>query len=139
MGRDDVPGPRPQVDAVDGRRPDGGDPVRRAGLGPDDIDVAQLYDCFTITLLLQLEAYGFCAPGEGGPFVDSGALEMTGSLPVNTSGGHMSEGYIHGMNHVLEGVRQVRGTSTSQVPGAEVCLVTSARPSPAPPSILTKD
>jgi acetyl-CoA acetyltransferase len=100
----------------------------RAGLGPQDVDVAQLYDCFTITTLLQLEDYGFCAPGEGGPFAESGALGLDGALPLNTSGGHLSEGYIHGMNHVLEGVRQIRGTSTSQVPGAEVSLVTSAPP-----------
>ena len=111
----------------------------RAGLGPADIDVAQFYDCFTITVLMQLEAYGFCKPGEGGSFVDSGALEMTGSLPINTSGGNMSEGYIHGMNHVLEGVRQVRGTSTSQVPGAEMCLVTSAPPIASSALILTQD
>ncbi len=64
---------------------------------------------------------------------------MTGSLPVNTAGGHLSEGYIHGMNHVLEGVRQVRGSSTSQVPGAEVCLVTSAPPIASSALILTKD
>ena len=103
---------------------------RRAGLGPQDIDVAQLYDCFTITVLLQLEDWGFCAKGEGGPFVDSGAIDLGGSLPINTGGGHLSEGYIHGLNHVVEGVRQIRGTSTSQVAGAETCLVTST-PLPA--------
>jgi acetyl-CoA acetyltransferase len=101
---------------------------RRAGLQPDDVDVAQLYDCFTITLLLQLEDYGFCKPGEAGPYIESGALGLDGLLPVNTAGGHLSEGYLHGMNHVLEGVRQIRGTSTSQVPGASVALVTSAPP-----------
>jgi acetyl-CoA acetyltransferase len=103
---------------------------RRAGLGPQDIDVAQLYDCFTITVLLQLEDYGFCAKGEGGAFVASGEIDLDGRLPINTGGGHLSEGYIHGMNHIVEGVRQVRGESTSQVPGAEVCLVTST---PLPP------
>lgn len=103
---------------------------RRAGLGPEDIDVAQFYDCFSITVLLQLEDWGFCAKGEGGPFVDSGAIDLNGSLPINTGGGHLSEGYIHGLNHVVEGVRQMRGTSTSQVPGAETCLVTST---PLPP------
>jgi acetyl-CoA acetyltransferase len=101
---------------------------RRAGLGPGDVDVAQFYDCFTITVLLQLEDYGFCAKGEGGPFAASGAIDKGGSLPINTSGGHLSEGYLHGLNHVVEGVRQIRGTSTSQVPGAEVCLVTSGLP-----------
>jgi acetyl-CoA acetyltransferase len=103
---------------------------RRAGLGPDDIDVAQIYDCFTITVLLQLEDWGFCKKGEGGPFVASGEIELSGRLPINTGGGHLSEGYIHGMNHIVEGVRQIRGESTAQVPGAEVCLVTST---PLPP------
>ena len=102
----------------------------RAGLGPEDIDVAQIYDCFTITVLLQLEDWGFCKKGEGGPFVTSGEIDLRGRLPINTGGGHLSEGYIHGMNHILEAVRQIRGTSTSQVPGAEVCLVTST---PLPP------
>jgi acetyl-CoA acetyltransferase len=101
---------------------------RRAGLGPADIQVAQFYDCFTITVLLQLEDYGFCAKGEGGPFAASGALDKGGRLPINTSGGHLSEGYIHGMNHIVEGVRQIRGTSTNQIAGAEVCLVTSGLP-----------
>jgi acetyl-CoA acetyltransferase len=103
---------------------------RRAGLGPADVDVAQLYDCFTITVLLQLEDWGFCKKGEGGPFVAAGEVELGGAIPINTGGGHLSEGYIHGMNHVVEGVRQIRGTSSSQVEGAEVCLVTCT---PLPP------
>jgi acetyl-CoA acetyltransferase len=107
----------------------------RAGLGPADVDVAQFYDCFTITALIELEDYGFCDPGEGGPFAASGALRVGGRLPINTGGGHLSEGYIHGMNHVVEGVRQLRGTSPTQVPGAEVCLVTSAVP-PATSALL---
>ena len=81
-------------------------------------------------LLRQIEALGFCKPGEAGPYVESGALELAGALPVNTAGGHLSEGYIHGMNHIVEGVRQIRGTSTSQVEGAETCLVTCT---PLPP------
>jgi acetyl-CoA acetyltransferase len=111
---------------------------RRAGLGPRDVDVAQFYDCFTITVLLQFEDYGFCAPGEGGPFAQSGALDLAGSLPINTAGGHLSEGYIHGMNLVLEGVRQIRGESTGQVPGAEVSLVTSAPPPGSSALLLVK-
>ena len=111
---------------------------RRAGLGPADVDVAQIYDCFTITVLLQLEDYGFCPLGEGGRFASSGALDMTGSIPINTSGGHLSEAYIHGMNHIVEGVRQIRGVSTNQVPNAEVCLVTSAPPIASSALILTK-
>jgi acetyl-CoA acetyltransferase len=100
----------------------------RAGLGPQDVDVAQLYDCFTITVFLQLADYGFCSPKDAVDFVASGALDLGGSLPINTAGGQLSEAYIHGMNHVVEGVRQIRGTSTAQVPGAEVSLVTSAPP-----------
>jgi acetyl-CoA acetyltransferase len=111
---------------------------RRAGLGPQDIDVAQLYDCFTITLLVQLEDYGFCKKGEGGPFAASGAIDLGGELPVNTAGGTLSEGYIHGMSHVVEGVRQIRGDSTSQVPDAEVCLVTSGIPVVSGAVILQK-
>ncbi len=109
----------------------------RAGLGPQDVDVAQVYDCFTITVLLQLEDWGFCAKGEGGPFVASGEIDLGGSIPINTGGGHLSEGYIHGMNHIVEGVRQIRGESTSQVPGAEVCLVTSTALPPGSALILT--
>ncbi len=111
----------------------------RAGLGPADIDVAQLYDCFTITVLLQLEDYGFCAKGEGGPFASSGAIGLDGAIPVNTAGGQLSEGYVHGMTHVLEGVRQLRGTSTGQVAGAETVLVTSTPYSPGSAMVLRAD
>ena len=78
--------------------------------------MAQFYDCFTITVLLQLEDYGFCAKGEGGPFAASGALDKGGRLPINTSGGHLSEGYIHGMNHIVEGVRQIRARRPARSP-----------------------
>ncbi len=108
----------------------------RAGLGPEDIDVAQIYDCFTITALLQLEDYGFCKKGEAGPFVADGATRPDGDLPTNTAGGNLSEGYIHGVTHVLEGVRQLRGTSTSQVEGAETCLVTGGAPTPTSAVVL---
>lgn len=111
----------------------------RAGLRPGDVDVAQIYDCFTITVLLQLEDYGFCGRGEGGEYAASGNLRLTGELPMNTSGGHLSEGYLHGMNHVAEGVRQIRGTSTAQVAGAEVALVTSAPPPGASALLLTSE
>jgi acetyl-CoA acetyltransferase len=109
---------------------------RRAGMGPEDIDVAQLYDCFSITVLLELEDFGFCKKGEGGPFVASGAIELGGSVPINTGGGHLSEGYIHGMGHIVEGVKQIRGTSTGQVEGAETCLVTSTALPPGSALIL---
>ena len=97
-----------------------------AGVGPGDVDVAQIYDAFTPLVTLSLEEYGFCAAGEGGPFAGDGRLEWPdGALPVNTSGGGLSEAYVHGMNLVVEGVRQIRGSSTSQVRDAELCLVTS--------------
>jgi acetyl-CoA acetyltransferase len=96
-----------------------------AGVGPKDVVVAQLYDCFTITVLMTLEDYGFCKPGEGGPFVAGGAIEIGGTLPVNTSGGLLSETGMPGMQLIHEGVRQIRGTARLQVPGAEVCLVSN--------------
>jgi acetyl-CoA acetyltransferase len=88
------------------------------------MDVAQLYDCFTISVILQLEAYGFCGRGEGGAFAASGAIRRDGALPINTAGGHMSEGYVHGMNHILEAVRQLRGTADMQIADAEFSLCT---------------
>lgn len=94
-----------------------------SGLKPSDIDVAQLYDCFTITVLTMLEDYGFCRPGEGGKFVEQGGLELDGALPTNTSGGLLSETGMPGMQLVIEAVRQLRGESTSQVKGAEKAIV----------------
>ncbi len=98
-----------------------------AGVGPADIDVAQIYDHFTPLVLMALEAYGFCSPGESGPFVEQGEIKWpNGRLPVNTHGGNLSEGYIQGLTHVSEAVRQMRGTSTCQVADAEITLVGSA-------------
>lgn len=100
---------------------------RQAGMQPSDIDVANLYDCFTFAVLLQLEEYGFCGPGEAGAFVRSGATSIGGSLPVNPHGGFLSEGYAHGMNHVFEAVEQLRGVAGArQVKDAEVALCTGA-------------
>jgi len=97
-----------------------------AGLGPGDIDVAELYDCFTYSVLVQLEDYGFCEKGEGGPFAASGATARGGEIPVNTHGGFLSEGYVHGLNHVCEAVSQLRGAAGArQVVGAEVALSTA--------------
>ena len=79
-----------------------------AGVGPEDIDVTGSYDAFTFTTMLQLEDYGFCKKGEGGDYVSSGAIELGGRRPNNTSGGHLCEGYTHGMNMVIENVRQLR-------------------------------
>jgi acetyl-CoA acetyltransferase len=109
----------------------------KAGVGPGDVDVAQIYDHFTGCVLMQLEDYGFCKRGEGGPFVAGGALSWQGGgLPTNTHGGSLSEAYIHGLNHVVEGVRALRGESTSPVEGAEVCLVTSAACVPSSAIVL---
>jgi acetyl-CoA acetyltransferase len=108
----------------------------RAGIGPKDIDVAMMYQTFSGQTLLALEDFGFCKRGESGPFVESGAIDWEGgSLPINTHGGDLSEGYLHGFGNLLEGVRQMRGTSTSQVESAETCLVTSG-PSAMPSSAL---
>lgn len=96
-----------------------------AGLKPADIDVAQIYDCFTICALMTLEAYGFCAKGEGGRFVEGGRIEIGGDLPINTSGGLLSETGMPGMQLVLEGVRQMRGDSVNQVKGARTCAVSN--------------
>lgn len=96
-----------------------------AGLRPSDIDVAQIYDCFTIAVLMTLEDYGFCAKGLGGRFVEGGAIEIGGDLPVNTSGGLLSETGMPGLQLVIEGVRQMRGTSVNQVPGASKCIVSN--------------
>lgn len=97
----------------------------KAGVGPQDIDVALIYDHFSPMVLMQLEDYGFCAKGEGGAFVESGAIRFDGgSLPVNTHGGQLSEAYIIGMTHIREAVEQLRGKATNQVAGAEIALVT---------------
>lgn len=97
-----------------------------AGVGPSDFDLAELYDCFTYSVLVQLEDYGFCPKGEGGPFVASGATARGGAIPVNTHGGFLSEGYVHGLNHVSEAVSQLRHTAgLRQVPGAELALSTA--------------
>ena len=79
-----------------------------AGLGPEDVDVTGSYDAFTFTTMLQLEDYGFCKKGEGGDYVSSGVIKLGGKRPNNTSGGHLCEGYTHGMNMVIENVRQLR-------------------------------
>jgi len=99
--------------------------LRMAGLTPKDIDVAQIYDCFTITVLMTLEAYGFSRKGEGGPFVAGGRLAHGGELPTNTAGGLLSETGMPGLQLVLEGVRQMRGEATLQVKNAKTCMVSN--------------
>jgi acetyl-CoA acetyltransferase len=80
-----------------------------AGTSPAEMDAAMIYDCFTFEVIQQLEESGFCARGEGGPFVASGAIDSSGSLPVNTHGGLLAEGHLAGLNHIIEAVRQLRG------------------------------
>jgi len=109
---------------------------RDAEFGPDDVKVAQLYDAFTPLIPLSLEGYGFCGRGEGAAFTEDGAIALGGRLPVNTSGGGLSEAYVHGFNLVNEGVRQIRGTSTAQVEGADTCLVTAGEGVPTSAFLL---
>ncbi len=98
---------------------------KMAGLSPADIDVAQLYDCFTIVPIVTLEDYGFAKPGQGGAFVMREGIGAGGALPINTSGGLLAETGMPGMQLVMEGVRQMRGTSTAQVPSARSCIVSN--------------
>jgi acetyl-CoA acetyltransferase len=111
--------------ASSGHRPVAKRMYEMAGVGPDDVDVALLYDHFSPMVLMQIEDYGFCPIGEGGPFVAEGNIRWpTGKIPVNTHGGHLSEAYIIGMTHVREAVEQLRGVAINQVEGAEIALVT---------------
>lgn len=112
------------------------DLYRQSGLSPADIDTAQIYDHFTPMVIAQLEDYGFCAAGEGGPFVASGAIRFDGgSLPVNTDGGQLSGAYVWGMTHIREAVAQIRGDAVNQVKDAKFALVTGG-PSSVPMSGL---
>ena len=111
--------------ASSGHRPVAKRLYEMAGVGPGDVDVALLYDHFSPLVIMQLEDYGFCPIGEGGPFVADGNIRYgTGSIPVNTHGGNLSEAYIIGMTHVREAVEQMRGTAVNQVKDAEIALVT---------------
>lgn len=98
-----------------------------AGMTPDQMDFAEIYDCFTNVVVVQLEDLGFCPKGEGGPFVADGNIELGGALPLNTHGGllsHSHTGHPGAMFSITEGVRQIRGDGQDrQVPGAEVGLI----------------
>ncbi|MFE1906681.1 lipid-transfer protein [Streptomyces gardneri] len=106
---------------------------RTAGLAPADIDVAILYDHFTPFVLMQLEEFGFCGPGEAADFV------AADGVPLNTHGGQLGEAYLHGMNGIAEAVRQLRGTSVNQIPGAARTLVTAGTGVPTSGLILGTD
>jgi acetyl-CoA acetyltransferase len=112
----------------------------QAGLGPDGIDAAVLYDAFTPMVLLQLEEYGFCGRGEARHFIADGHLELDGRLPINTHGGQLGEGYIHGVNGIAEGVRLIRGTSVNQpARNPANVLVTGGSPVPHSAIVLSTD
>jgi acetyl-CoA acetyltransferase len=98
-----------------------------SGLAPRDMQAAMIYENFSPIVFLQLEALGFCGPGEARDFIAEGNIELGGTLPVNTHGGLLGEAYIHGVNNILEGVRQIRGTAVNQVPAVEHVMVAGGR------------
>jgi acetyl-CoA acetyltransferase len=111
---------------------------RQSGLAPADIQTAILYDHFTPYVLMQLEELGFCGKGEAPGFIADGAIELGGRLPLNTHGGQLGEAYIHGMNGIAEGVRQIRGASFNQVPDVAHVLVTAGTGVPTSGLILSR-
>jgi acetyl-CoA acetyltransferase len=129
--RDDVGG-LPEMGVV------GRELWRQSRLTPQDMDTAVLYDHFTPYVLMQLEELGFCGRGEAKDFIADGAIELGGRLPLNTHGGQLGEAYIHGMNGIAEGVRQVRGTSVNQVDGASRVLVTAGTGVPTSGLVLSE-
>lgn len=113
----------PDLEAL-GMREAANEAFKAAGVGPRDIDVALLHDAFTISVLVTLEAMGFCRPGEGGAYMRSGAGSLGGRCPINTHGGLLSQAHIGGMLHLVEAVRQLRGQAgRRQVPGARLAVV----------------
>ena len=111
----------------------------QAGIGPDDVQTAVIYDHFTPFVLPQLEELGFCPRGEARDFIADGAIELGGRLPLNTHGGQLGEAYLHGMNGIAEAVRQVRGTAVNQVDDVEHVLVTAGTGVPTSGLILARD
>jgi len=110
---------------------------KQSGLRPTDIDAAILYDHFSPYVILQLEAFSFCKPGEGARFVADGQISLKGSLPVNPNGGQLGEGYVHGLNGVCEAIRQIRGDAANQVSDVEHVLVTGGPGLPTSGVILS--
>lgn len=103
---------------------------QNAGVGPEDVDVLQSYENFTGGVVMSITDCGFCKPEEVNEFFTPENLTLGGKLPLNTSGGHLAECYMHGLGHVIEGARQIYGVSTTQVEGAEVSMVTSGPMAP---------
>lgn len=126
-GHPDMPGSitqRPDMTSL-GIAKAAGRAFRMAGVSHADIDLIELYDCFTYVVIRQLEDLGFCKKGEGGPFIEGGRLRLGGELPCNTHGGLLSQAHVWGLNHVVELVRQLRGhAGRAQVRNAQVGLVT---------------
>jgi acetyl-CoA acetyltransferase len=117
-----------------------GDLYRQAGVGPQDVQFAEIYDCFTSTALMGLEGLGLCERGGSGAFVRAGQTRLGGRLPMNTHGGLLAEGYLHGMNTVAEAVLQIQGRGGErQVPRHEVAAVTSGALMDGSGMILTAD
>jgi len=110
-----------------------------SGLKPSDMQAAIIYDAFTPIVLFQLEGFGFCGPGEAPAFVADGNLDMGGRLPTNTHGGQVGEAYIHGINGIAEGVRQIRGTAVNQVDNLDHVLVTAGVGVPTSGLILGRE
>jgi acetyl-CoA acetyltransferase len=111
---------------------------RHSSMSLRDMDAAMLYDHFTAMMIMALEAFGFCKKGEGGPYVADGNLGLDRTIPVNTHGGNLAEAYTHGMTHVMEAVRQIRGTAINQIDSAtNILVVGGAGPSPTSGMILT--
>jgi acetyl-CoA acetyltransferase len=114
--------------------------MQQAGIGHADVDFAEIYDCFTMSIILQLEGLGFCKRGEGAAFVAAGRTAPGGALPVNTDGGHLAHAYIPGMTHVVEAVRQIRGErGSAQVANAAVGLVSTFAGPDHATLVLTRD
>ncbi len=98
--------------------------LRQAGVTLDDVDFAEIYDCFTMSCLLQIEDIGFCKRGEGAAFIRDKGIGIGGKLPINTHGGLLSHSYLLGVEHVIEAVRQLRGEAgRAQVSNAGIGLV----------------
>jgi acetyl-CoA acetyltransferase len=118
---------RPDLSVMDGSVALARQLFEGSGFRRDELDAAMIYDAFSPILLMQLEGLGFCGPGEAKDFIAEGNLALDGTLPTNTNGGLIGEGYIHGLNLVLEAVRQLRATAVNQVPDTRQVLVTASR------------